>query len=991
MTYPHPTLLISHSDALLPPAQTLKSRKLLLASAISLLLAGPAMILTPAAHAENPLAVSPDLPGMEWQTFSSDHFYFHFIPAHKAQAERAAIIAERAWSELTQDFDWTPKDRVHVVLTDDFDFSNGWAHPEPFNQIRLFLSPPDGNSTLEAYDDWLNLLITHELTHIIHVDMARGIPAFIRKILGRNPLTFPHAYTPGFIIEGLAVYKETSAAQGYGRGQSTTYDMMMRMEVINGIDDLSQAVVTLRDWPLGKHYLYGYYYWQFIADTYGDDKIRDYLSEYSRNIIPFFLQNYEARKVFGKSHEVLWQEFKVWLQQRFAPQITELKKTADTPVQAISNEGLSIDAAASDGKNYYYLRENGKDRNSLVKVRTASNTAENPVSEVLLQTTGMLSLDVSPRGDIAYTRITDRADLRGWSDIFIMRDGGEQRLTSGQRYRAVRWMPNAADPQQPYLITKRIQAGISQLDMLDKNGHFIRTLWQGSLDDVISDYAISHDGKKIVASIKRKQQGWNLELLNMQTEQPQWLPLTNTRANESSPNFSHDDQHIIFSADYSNVKGVDLASATATYNIFSLNLASGEVSQRTHLLGGAVQPVLVGDDIYFQSYQARGFSHVRLPASERKPLAVLPLSELQSQYDYAPLYNQPQTHSEAEEYSPWSSLMPQQWLPVYSGNEEYNAIGLSTSGQDALGRHNYSSTLFVDTENDIASGNLMYSYNNQWQLLAQRNHSYYLDDNDKLQRIRREDTVELARTNIIDFLENKLQLSDGINRSHEYDIPADDLLREENSLHNSVIGARLDFDNREMYSQSISVSWGTQATLLWESNDYLDSDYRGDIINASISHFIDLPGNQVLALHSSGAYGFEQPEPFELGGEEGVLEQSLFGRDQWALRGYKDNVQQGNRIQTNSLEYRFPLLNIERGWNLLPIGLGGINANIFADHGAAWQEGGRSHYLTSAGMELMTEVVVMYGFALPVRLGYAYGFDKDEGGDRTYLQVNYQF
>ena len=136
-------------------SQPFMGRKHLLASVISLLLAGPAMILPAAVHAENPMAVSPDLPGMEWQTFSSEHFYFHFIPAHKVHAERAAVIAERAWSELTQDFNWTPKDRVHVVLTDDFDYSNGWAHPEPFNQIRLFLSPPDGNSTLEAYDDCL--------------------------------------------------------------------------------------------------------------------------------------------------------------------------------------------------------------------------------------------------------------------------------------------------------------------------------------------------------------------------------------------------------------------------------------------------------------------------------------------------------------------------------------------------------------------------------------------------------------------------------------------------------------------------------------------------------------------------------------------------------------------------------------------------------------------------------------------------------------------
>ncbi|MCD8522926.1 MAG: hypothetical protein LRY66_16375 [Saccharospirillaceae bacterium] len=971
--------------------ETLAGRKSLLATAISLLLVSPAMLLPATVHADNPFAVSSDLPGVEWQTFSSEHFYFHFITAHKAHAERAAVIAERAWTDLTHDVGWTPKDRIHVVLTDDFDYSNGWAHPEPFNQIRLFLSPPDGNSTLEAYDDWLNLLITHELTHIIHIDMARGIPAAVRKVLGRNPLTFPHAYTPGFMIEGLAVYKETNAAQGFGRGQSAVYDMMMRMEVINGIDDLSQAVVTLRDWPLGKHYLYGYYYWQFIADTYGDDKIRAYLNEYSRNIVPYFFQNHDARNIFGKSHEALWQEFTVWLQQRFAPQIAELKKTADTPVQTISDEGLSMDAAASDGQNYYYLRTNGKDRNSLVKVRGAISHTDKPEHELLLQTTGMLSLDVSAQGDIAYTRITDRADLRGWSDIFVMRNGREQRLTSNQRYRAVRWMHNAGHPQQPYLIAKRIQAGISQLDMLDSNGTFIRTLWQGSLDDVLSDYAISHDGKKIVASIKRAQQGWNLELLNLQDDKQHWQPLTNTRANESSPNFSRDDQRIVYSANYSVMHGADLPSSDATYNLFSLNLANNEVTQITHLLGGAVQPVLVGNDIYFQSYQAQGFSHVRLPAEEQKALATFPVSDLKSQYDYAPLYNGTEPHSAAEEYSPWSSLMPQQWFPIFSANGEYNAIGLSTSGQDALGRHQYSTTLFADTTNDIASGNIVYSYNNQWQLLAQRNHSYYLNLHDKLQRIRREDTTELARTNIVDFLENKLQLSAGINRSHEYDIPADDLLRLENSRHNSVVGARLDFDNREMYSQSISISWGTQATLLWESNDYLDSDYSGDVINASLSHFIDLPGNQVLALHTSGAYGFEQPEPFELGGEESSMQPSLFGRDRWALRGYEENVQQGNRIQTNSIEYRFPLANIERGWNLFPIGLGGINANLFADHGAAWEENTRAHYLSSIGAELMTEVVVLYGFTLPVRLGYAHGFDKDQGGSRTYLSVNYQF
>jgi hypothetical protein len=86
---------------------------------------------------------------------------------------------------------------------------------------------------LGSYDDGINLLITHELTHVIQLDTAMGAPSVLRRILGRNIFTFPHAFTPGFMIEGLAVYKETNHQAGYARGQSTRYAMLMREEVSN--------------------------------------------------------------------------------------------------------------------------------------------------------------------------------------------------------------------------------------------------------------------------------------------------------------------------------------------------------------------------------------------------------------------------------------------------------------------------------------------------------------------------------------------------------------------------------------------------------------------------------------------------------------------------------------------------------------------------------------------------------------------------------------
>jgi len=96
------------------------------------------------------------LPGKEdeqWLSFNTKHFTFNYLNVHQLQADRAAVIAEKAWPVITSDLKWQPKDKVQVVIVDDFDFSNGFASPLPYNQMRLYLSPPENMSGLGAYDD----------------------------------------------------------------------------------------------------------------------------------------------------------------------------------------------------------------------------------------------------------------------------------------------------------------------------------------------------------------------------------------------------------------------------------------------------------------------------------------------------------------------------------------------------------------------------------------------------------------------------------------------------------------------------------------------------------------------------------------------------------------------------------------------------------------------------------------------------------------------
>jgi len=96
-------------------------------------------------------------PGLDWKTIESEHLYVHFADGNKAIAERALVIAEAAHLRLTAELDWYPKEKTHVILSDETDQPNGFATPIFFNRTVIFLAPPTSVDTLEDFDDWLKI------------------------------------------------------------------------------------------------------------------------------------------------------------------------------------------------------------------------------------------------------------------------------------------------------------------------------------------------------------------------------------------------------------------------------------------------------------------------------------------------------------------------------------------------------------------------------------------------------------------------------------------------------------------------------------------------------------------------------------------------------------------------------------------------------------------------------------------------------------------
>src|SRR4029078_6989392 len=124
------------------------------------------------------------------------------------------------------------------------------------------------------FDDFLNLLVTHELTHVIHLDTILG-PARAINLL-RGKLYAPNLSQPTWFIEGMAVLMESRQTSA-GRLRSSFFDMQLRVPMLEGrllgLGAVSNGPLA---YPQGTAiYLYGSSLLKYIEDRFGPEKIRE--------------------------------------------------------------------------------------------------------------------------------------------------------------------------------------------------------------------------------------------------------------------------------------------------------------------------------------------------------------------------------------------------------------------------------------------------------------------------------------------------------------------------------------------------------------------------------------------------------------------------------------------------------------------------------------------------------------------------------------------
>jgi outer membrane protein assembly factor BamA len=178
----------------------------------------------------------------------------------------------------------------------------------------------------------------------------------------------------------------------------------------------------------------------------------------------------------------------------------------------------------------------------------------------------------------------------------------------------------------------------------------------------------------------------------------------------------------------------------------------------------------------------------------------------------------------------------------------------------------------------------------------------------------------------------------------------------------------------------------------------LASDYRGYRAQLGVSAYATMPWlrHHSLALHATGGTGGGSfpGAPYYVGGfvdvafldtAKTLLQQGAFLQQGGVvLRGYPVAVEVGRNVALFNAEYRFPILNVDRGLSTLPLLLNRLSGNVFVDYGSAFDDARAAAFKTGVGAELWAEMNVGYFVGFTMRGGYARGL-ASQGTDKIYF------
>lgn len=628
-----------------------------------------------------------------WKIIHTEHFDVVVNSTQLDLGRYYANAAEKAYANLATVFE-NLTERIVIIVNDTTDVTNGYATRIPYPHIMAYSVVSGDHDSLSEAGDWPQILLTHELTHILQFEPASGFYSVLRPIFGN--IVAPNMLMPAWWKEGMAVEMETQFSNT-GRSRSTFQNAVMRGIVIEGKlgqYDLPQSNEVLPSWPYGaRPYLFGSLFFnQLVTDT-KDLKSINYLAKRQGERVPYFIED-PILELNALTYETTYNKAMFSAETNAQKESEELKKLPPTQVTFISekSQGTYRPTTSSAHKLVAYL-ENVKELN---QIRIRDFNGETP-DFGKLPSGEIHSLQFHPTEKKLLFAKTDKVDSAyKLSDLYEydLNEKKSNQLTFSARVRSANYSDDGKSIV--YVSTFNGETQIRIFDIAAKQAQQIISSGLSARYESVLQW----DKNTLLASKVNGLGEFKLVKINLTTKAEQTANI-----NFKQIRFLNKVKNNLYF----------VSSENGVNNIYvSENLKYPKPA--THVQTGVWSYDIDEEQaaIWASIMTGSGFQVVKMPLKViEQPLPKITLASSQT-YKYTEKEFAAKNY-QADDYTAGSYLWPSYWIPFISTSSSSKGVYIQaqTTGQDPLKMHAYSAVASYDSE--LSKGSFSGAYINSTQ------------------------------------------------------------------------------------------------------------------------------------------------------------------------------------------------------------------------------------------------------------------------------------
>ena len=552
-------------------------------------------------------------PEYDWYTIKGEHVIVHYHPEAERTARIVAKIADEVWDPICSLYEYEPE-TVHFVIKDIDDYSNGATFFFD-NKIEIWASALDFD--LRGTENWLRNVISHEFTHMVQTQAAmklgRSIPGVYLQFMNyedkRRPdilygfpnfiASYPVATLnmPMWFAEGTAQYQRQEFHYDVW---DTHQDMIIRSYALDDRMLTWNQMGVFSKTSLGNESVYnsGYALTRYIAEKYGEDKIRKLTKKLSS--LTNLTMDGAIEDVLGITGQELYDEWSSMLKEDYKKRMKDvLANSVQGEVVIDDGYGNFYPTFNSDGTKFLYVSNKGFDYmgQSNLYMHDLKSGEDKQIESLTRSTTAFLPGE----NKIVYAKLSE--DNPRWNNIhdlyvYDIKEDEETRITFGLRANN----PSVSHDGKSivFLYQKDGTMNVGTVDVDGKNFKRLTLFENGeqvynakfSLNDEFVIFGMASNHGRDIARVNTDATGFEYVI--------------KTDNDERNPVFGPDGL-LYYSSDESNI-----------FNIYSYNMTTGEKKQLTNVIGGAFMPSINAlGDILYAGYNSYGYKIYKISKEEQ--------------------------------------------------------------------------------------------------------------------------------------------------------------------------------------------------------------------------------------------------------------------------------------------------------------------------------------------------------------------------------------